>query len=304
MTSHRGTRATALALAVVVAAATLTACTGTPTTSTGSTTTGPVMTPVDGAPGPTPQREENAAAPTTTAAPADPDPVSRWALAQSRLKAAHRATYTIVGTLAFGDGEITHTRRFAVDADAHTLEVRGKHRGGRDEWDFELVVAPSGAYARVPAGSGAWHRATDLELASAGVGRDPADVSALPEPLRSFVAQSDVGFGEVSGNVDVGEGLIAAGLGAFVADDKELASSIGGSLYTTVTLDRRGALVKAVIDGADSTGWDATTVFGGSKEMPEADLVALYSVLDVEITVDSVDRPLDIHVPRRSQVSR
>lgn len=262
------------------------------------------MTPVDAGPTPTPTPADVTSGPDKTRTASGPDPVARWALSQSRLKAAHRATYTVVGTLELADSAVTYTRRFAVDADAHTLAVRANHRGGGDPWESELVVAPSGAYARIPRGSGQWHRATDEELAMAGVGRGAADVSALPEPLRSFVAQSDVGFGEVSGNVDVSEGLVAAGLGTLVADGEELASSIGGSLYTTVTLDSRGALVKAVIDGADSTGWDDTTVFGGSKEIPEEDLVTLYRFLDVEITVDSVDEPVDIHVPRRSELSR
>lgn len=243
-----------------------------------------------------------------TSAAADPgtagqDPVTRWARAAAGLRSARTATYTVTGTLGFSDGDVTFTRRFRVDADAHTLEVRCSRRGGgRGDGDFRVIVAPSGAYARSSSGSTAWHRASPSELAMAGVGGRADDVTVVPEPLRTFMAQSDLGLGELSGEVDALEGMRAAALGPWLLEDKELASSFGGSLYTVLTLDDRGAPVRATIDGSDSTGPDDTSVWGESKQMPERDLVAMYSILDITLTLDSVDKPVDIHVPTRAEL--
>ncbi|WP_207555735.1 hypothetical protein [Intrasporangium flavum] len=228
--------------------------------------------------------------------------MARWSLAQAGLKAAHGARYTVVGSVDVGGNRVTYTRHFTVDADAHRLAVRATLRGNARAGDLDLVVTPQGAFARISGGSGSWRRASDVDLARAGVGRAAEEISALPVPLTTFVAASDVGFGEISGNVDAKEGLRALGLGTLVADGQELSTELSGELYTTVSLDGAGNVEKARITGRDSTGWGMTTVYGGSKELPEQQLQALFSLIDVSITIQSVDRPVAITVPRPSEI--
>lgn len=112
-----------------------------------------------------------------------------------------------------------------------------------------MVVAPGGAFVEAGPRGGRWERATAEDLAVVGVDRDASSISGLPQVLDSFVARSDIGFGEISGDLDVREGLRGVGIRHLLVQDKELAEPIGGSPYARARLSKEGDLVSVAIDG-------------------------------------------------------
>jgi hypothetical protein len=220
--------------------------------------------------------------------------VAAFASAKAGFAAARTARWVVTTTYTYGDGEkLTMERTLTVDRPHGLLAVdaafRADSKKGRDHVEISFVQAGGRSYVR-ESGASRWRKASAADLAAFGVLPPQKPLSAMPAALESFVAATDIGKGELSGESDARDFFETSGLTA-IMDDATVLPHLRGTVDAHVQLE----------DGAVSSmrflGQDHSFYLDGDGEVPE-EVEAFVTFAEVKIRVTAIDHAVRIEDPR------
>lgn len=291
-----------LTCSVLLAGLLLSACAGAAPDDAGATGSG---------------RPSGSAAPTTSTAPpgatpavaatpessstsgAGNDPVAAFALAKAGFSAARTSRYVVTTTYEYAGGEsLKLERTFTVDRPHGLLSVdaafQQDSKKGRDYVSISFVQAGGRSWVRSP-GESRWSRATASDLAAFAVLPPQKTLSSMPVALESFVPSTDIGKGEISGQVDARDYFELSGLTAVMDDPKVLRDLRG-------TIDAHVQLEDGTVKSIRFLGQDHSFYLESDRAVPEElEAFALYA--EVEVRVTAIDHAVRIDDPRGGRTS-
>ncbi|HET7798979.1 MAG TPA: hypothetical protein VFL38_01085 [Humibacillus xanthopallidus] len=241
------------------------------------------------------------AAPSATAgssatAGASGDPVAAFALAKAGFSSARTSRYVVTTTYEYAGGEVLKMERtFTVDAPHGLLSAdvafQEDSKKGRDYVSLSFVQAGGRSYVRSQ-GATKWTRASTRDLATFAVPTPQKTVSAMPAAIGSFVPTTDIGKGEISGEVDARDYFELSGLTAIMGDPKALRDLRG-------TVDAHVQLQDGAVKSIRFLGQDHSFYLESDRDVPE-EIETLTTYAEVEVRVTAIDHAVRIDDPRRT----
>jgi hypothetical protein len=217
-----------------------------------------------------------------------------YALAKASFSAARTSRYVVTTTYEYAGGEsLKMERTFTVDRPHGLLSVDAAFQQdstkGRDYVSISFVQAGGRSYVRSP-GEPTWSAATPGDLAAFAVLPPQKTLSSVPAALESFVPGTDIGKGEIAGQVDARDYLELSGLTAILDDPKAVGDLRG-------TIDAHVQLEDGAVTSIRFLGQDHAFYLESGREVPE-ELEALASYAEVEVRVTAIDHAVRIDDPR------
>ena len=231
----------------------------------------------------------------STASGASTDPVAAFASAKAAFSAARTARYVVKTTYAYAEGEsLTMERTFTIDRPHGLLALdaafQQDSKKGRQRIEVSFVQAGGRSYIRKP-GSSTWSRASADDLAAFGVAPPRKPLSTMPAALESFVATTDIGKGELSGEADARDYFETSGLSAIMESSKVLPDLRG-------RVDAHVQLQDGAVKSMRFLGRDHSFYLDGEGDVPD-ELESLVLYAEVEVRVTAIDHAVRIEDPRR-----